>query len=48
VPQDRIPGHDPAHDHRAEEHETCAACGFDGAAFDGADLLDALSGLGAR
>ena len=27
-------------------HETCAACGFDGAAFDDAALRDALSALG--
>ena len=33
---------------RGRGHETCAACGFDGAAFDGTGLLDALSGLGAR
>ena len=29
-----------------EDHESCTRCGFDGAAFDGADLLDALCGLG--
>ena len=30
----------------AQDHERCAACGFDGGAFDGAGLLDALCGLG--
>ena len=29
-----------------DDHETCAACGFDGATFDHAGLLDALGGLG--
>jgi hypothetical protein len=29
-----------------EDHETCAACGFDGGAFDGAELLGALCELG--
>ncbi len=29
-------------------HETCAACGFDGACYDDPGLLDALRSLGAR
>lgn len=30
------------------EHERCAACGFDGGAYDRTALLDSLRGLGAR
>jgi len=33
---------------RAMEHERCDACGFDGAGYDNASLLDALRSLGHR
>ncbi|MET0458601.1 MAG: DinB family protein [Ilumatobacteraceae bacterium] len=32
----------------SREHERCAACGFDGAAYTDIELLDALRALGAR
>lgn len=32
----------------SREHEQCAACGFDGAAYTDSALLDALRGLGGR
>jgi DinB family protein len=32
----------------ATDHEHCAVCGFDGAAFDDGALIAALNGLGAR
>ena len=41
-------GHEPEDrpDDGPDDHEWCTACDFDGAAFDGAGLLDALDGLG--
>jgi hypothetical protein len=31
-----------------EQHERCAACGFDGATYDDAALTESIVGLGAR
>jgi hypothetical protein len=33
---------------REVEHESCDACGFEGASYDDGSLLDALNGLGSR